>query len=85
MGYLTGLENQEYGHRNSSRDTLYPHKVALTSPTSGGRSVGIVRSRTEASKFFMGLIIDSVQKMIHCVAMLRHILLRVKRGGGFVK
>jgi hypothetical protein len=25
------------------RDTLYPQKLALTSPTSGGRSVGIVR------------------------------------------
>jgi hypothetical protein len=25
------------------RDTLYPLKLALTSPTSGGRSVGIVR------------------------------------------
>jgi hypothetical protein len=24
------------------RDTLYPQKLALTSPTSGGRSVGIV-------------------------------------------
>jgi hypothetical protein len=28
------------------RDTLYPQKLALTSPTSGGRSIGIVRLRT---------------------------------------
>jgi hypothetical protein len=28
------------------RDILYPLKLALTSPTSGGRSVGIVRLRT---------------------------------------
>jgi hypothetical protein len=28
------------------RHTLYPQKLALTSPTSGGRSVGIVRLRT---------------------------------------
>jgi hypothetical protein len=28
------------------RDTLYPLKLALISPTSGGRSVGIVRLRT---------------------------------------
>jgi hypothetical protein len=28
------------------RDALYPQKLALTSPTSGGRSVGIVRLRT---------------------------------------
>jgi hypothetical protein len=30
------------------RDTLYPLKLALTSPTSGGRSVDIVRLRTKA-------------------------------------
>jgi hypothetical protein len=34
------------------RDTLYPQKLALTSPTSGGRSVSIVRSRTKAMDFF---------------------------------
>jgi hypothetical protein len=28
-----------------------PHKLALTSPTSGSRSVGIVRSRTQATEF----------------------------------
>jgi hypothetical protein len=33
------------------RDTLYPLKLALTSPTSGGRSVGIVRWRTIAPEF----------------------------------
>jgi hypothetical protein len=31
----------------SPRDTLYPQKLALTSPTSGGRSVGVVRLRTK--------------------------------------
>ena len=30
---------------------LYPQKLALTSPTGGGRSVGIVRSRTRATEF----------------------------------
>jgi len=30
---------------------LYPQKLALTSPTGGGRSVGIVRMRTEATEF----------------------------------
>ena len=30
---------------------LYPQKLALTSPTGGGRSVGIVRSRTSATEF----------------------------------
>jgi hypothetical protein len=33
------------------RDTLYPQKLALTSRTSGGRSVGIVRSWTKATEF----------------------------------
>jgi len=30
---------------------FYPQKLALTSPTGGGRSVGIVRSRTKATEF----------------------------------
>jgi hypothetical protein len=30
------------------QNTLYPQKLALTSPTSGGHSVGIVRLRTKA-------------------------------------
>jgi len=29
---------------------LYPQKLALTSPTGGGRSVGIVRVRTKAKE-----------------------------------
>jgi hypothetical protein len=51
----SGLENREHGRRDPSRwprDTLYPQKLALTSPTSGGRSVGIVRSRTKATEYF---------------------------------
>jgi hypothetical protein len=48
------LETREYGREDSSRwqsSTLYSQKSALTSPTSGGRSVGIVRSRTQATEF----------------------------------
>jgi hypothetical protein len=33
-----------------SRDIFSPQKLALTSPTSGGRSVGIVRLRTKATE-----------------------------------
>jgi hypothetical protein len=50
-----GLQNREYGRRDPSRwshGTLYPLKLAVTSPTSGGRSVGIVPSRTQATEFF---------------------------------
>ena len=36
---------------------LYPLKVALTSPTGGGRSVGIVLSRTKATEFFQPKLI----------------------------
>jgi hypothetical protein len=46
--------NREYGRRDPShwpRDILYPQKLALTSPTIGGRSVCIVRPRTQATEF----------------------------------
>jgi hypothetical protein len=52
--YEYGLENREYVRRDLlrwPRGTLYPQKLALTSLTSGGRSVGIVRSRTQATEF----------------------------------
>jgi hypothetical protein len=32
------------------RQTIYPQTLALTSPKSGGRSMGIVRSRTKATE-----------------------------------
>jgi hypothetical protein len=35
------------------RGTLYPHMLALISPTIGVRSVGIVRSRTKATEFIL--------------------------------
>jgi hypothetical protein len=41
----SGLENRDYGRKGSTAldyTTLYPQKLALTSP-SGSRSVGIVR------------------------------------------
>ena len=34
---------------------LYPQKLALTSPTGGGRSVGIVRVRTKATEFSLSM------------------------------
>jgi hypothetical protein len=48
----SGLENREYGRRDPPpRGTLYSKELALPSPTSGARSVGIVRSRTQATEF----------------------------------
>jgi hypothetical protein len=49
------LENQGYGRRGFAALTtlqiLYPQKLVLTSPTSGGRSVSIVRLLTKATEF----------------------------------
>ena len=36
---------------------LFPQKLALTSPTGGGRSVGMVRSRTKATEFSLVLVV----------------------------
>jgi hypothetical protein len=36
---------------------MYLQKLTLTSPTSGGRSVGIVRSRTQATECIIIIII----------------------------
>jgi hypothetical protein len=47
-----GLENRDYGRRGFRTNhvtTFYQQKLALTSPTSGGCSVGIVRSRIKAT------------------------------------
>jgi hypothetical protein len=51
----SGLENQDFGRGDPlrwPRNTLYPQKLALTSQTCGGRSVGIVRLWTKAMEFF---------------------------------
>jgi hypothetical protein len=51
----SGLESREYGRRDPlrwPRDTLQPQKLALTSPTSGGCSFGIVCLGTKATEFF---------------------------------
>jgi hypothetical protein len=45
----SGVENRINASRDPlrwPRDTLYPQKLALTSPTSGGSSAGIVHLRT---------------------------------------
>jgi hypothetical protein len=51
---ISGLQSREYGRTDPSRwprGTLHPLKLALISPTSGGRSVGIVRSQTQTTVF----------------------------------
>jgi hypothetical protein len=59
----SGLEIREYGHRDPScwpRSTLYPQKLALTSSTSGGCSVGKVRSLTQATEFLCVCVSSSM-------------------------
>jgi hypothetical protein len=58
----SGLEIREYGRRD------HPQKLAVTSPTNGCRSLGIVRSRTQPTEFsfeslrFFTSIADSTWK-----------------------
>jgi hypothetical protein len=50
-----GLESRDYGRWDPPRwprDTIYPQKLAVTLPTSGGRSVGTVRWRAKTTGFF---------------------------------
>jgi hypothetical protein len=47
---------------------VYPHKLAITSPTSGGRSVGIVRSRTQTMEFSFSLEESRPTTEMYCVS-----------------
>jgi hypothetical protein len=63
----SSLETRDYGRGDPVRwpcVNLYTKKLALTSPTSGGRSVGIVRSRTQAAEF---MIVCDVGKACLCL------------------
>jgi hypothetical protein len=55
----SGIVSREHGRRNPShwpRGTFRPQKLAQISPTCGGRSVGIVRSWTQATDFGLVLV-----------------------------
>jgi hypothetical protein len=52
---------------------LYPQKLALTSPTGGGRSVGIVRSRTKAKEF--SLVARTINFFLITHPLVKHKLL----------
>jgi hypothetical protein len=53
----SSLETRDYGRRGSAalttRHLSIPKNLTLTSPASGGHSVGIVRPRTQATELFM--------------------------------
>jgi hypothetical protein len=68
-----GQENCINGRRDPlrwPRDILCPQKLALTSSTSGDRSVGIVRLRTKDHGVFMGSLIRSPRCVCVCVSKL---------------
>jgi hypothetical protein len=57
----SGLEKLNNSRRGSAALTTGHsslQKLALTSPTRGGRSVGIVRSRTQATEFVLDFVCD---------------------------
>ena len=70
------------GNRYADHVTpLYPQKLALTSPTGGGRSVGIVRSRTKATE----LVMTSTQKCMIDILYAVHVCIcgeNITCGGG---
>jgi hypothetical protein len=49
----SGLENRDYGHMESAA-------LTVTSLTSGGRSVGIVRSPTQATDFLFCFVLSKL-------------------------
>jgi hypothetical protein len=66
------LETREYGRGDPlrwPRNTLYPQKLALTSPTSGGRSVCIVRLSTKATEFVCSEGMENPLAQAACVCI----------------
>jgi hypothetical protein len=67
------MENREYGRKDPSRwprGTFYPQKLAVTSPTSGGRSVGIVNSLAQAMEFSFFLLFAQSKRV--CAVLEAH-------------
>jgi hypothetical protein len=61
-----GLENRDYGRRDpAALTTRHPstQTLALTSPTSGGISIGIVRSQTRATELLVtNIVVHAFQR-----------------------
>ena len=60
---------------------LYPQKLALTSPTGGGHSVGIARVRTKATDFSFSLAANlGLQSKAHCIIIIIIIIISLMQG-----
>jgi hypothetical protein len=74
----SSLEIREYGRRDPSclpHGTRYPQKLALTSPTGGSHSVGIVHWWTKATLFvfvlyYFSLLLNCSISVYFCTASL---------------
>jgi hypothetical protein len=60
LGWCSSVADSGHGVLKKSENTFFPQKLALASPTTGGLSVGIVITRTQATEFslvfsFMGI------------------------------
>jgi hypothetical protein len=88
----TGLENREYGRGDPlrwPRDTPYPRKLALTSATSGGRSVGIVtynfcvkigyQETSSEDKTFMCAVVTVIFRVYNSVSVVITVLKSVAK------
>jgi hypothetical protein len=77
-----GLESREYGRWDPSRwprGNRYSQKLTLISSTSGGRSVGLVRSRTQAKEFSFSFLYQVSWEFVKLCAI---IWSAVQRRGG---
>ena len=54
---------------------LYQQKLALTSPTGGDRSVGIVRSRTKAMELLLLLLLLQLRQVVRFTTITVYALL----------
>jgi hypothetical protein len=73
----SGLESREYG-RAEYATLVYRQKLALTLPTSGSLSVGIVRSLTKATELLLLLLLLLVHLKFD--AVFSYILVAVLNG-----
>jgi hypothetical protein len=60
-------------HRADHVTPLYPQNLALTSVTSEGRSVGVVRLRTKATELLLCLTVDTCYNVPEYVRIVQNV------------